>query len=94
MALNVGSGNHYSIKYLVELLRGPIINLPKRPGEPDCTFAETKKISRLLNWSPKISFEEGVQTMLEHIELWRDAPVWDEGKIKVATAKWFEFLEN
>jgi UDP-glucose 4-epimerase len=32
--------------------------------------------------------------MLDHIELWRDAPVWDEGKIKVATAKWFEFLEN
>jgi len=94
IALNVGSGHHYSIKHLVDLLGGPVVNLPKRPGEPDCTFADTSKIYQLLDWSPKVSFDAGVQTMVDHIELWRDAPVWDERKIKAATAKWFEFLER
>ena len=30
---NVGSGNTYSISYLVSLLKGEITHLPKRPGE-------------------------------------------------------------
>ena len=42
--LNVGSGNHYSINRLVELLGGKITYIPKRPGEPDCTFADITKI--------------------------------------------------
>jgi len=94
IALNVGSGNHYSINYLVNLLGGSVIHLPKRPGEPDCTFADTRHIQQQIQWAPKVSFEDGVRMMVEHIELWRDAPVWDEVKIKAATAKWFEFLEK
>ena len=41
------------------MIGGPIEFLPKRPGEPDCTHANIDKISKLLDWSPKISFEEG-----------------------------------
>jgi len=91
-ALNVGSGNHYSVNYLVSLLKGEKIHIPKRPGEPDCTFAETAKIKAMLNWAPKVSFEQGVQNMLEAIEHWRDAPVWDPSSISQATTAWFKYL--
>lgn len=89
---NVGSGGTYSVNHLVDLLGGEVIHLPKRPGEPDCTFADTTKIRQDLGWKPKVSFESGVQQMLNHIELWRDAPVWDEKTIATATKDWFSFL--
>jgi len=91
-AINVGSGNHYSVNYLVSLLGGGKVHIPKRPGEPDCTFAETEKIKRLLNWAPQVSFEQGVQNMLDSIENWRDAPVWDPRSIDRATTSWFKYL--
>ena len=72
-ALNVGSGNHYSVNHLVSLLSGDKIFIPKRPGEPDCTFADTAKINSLLGWAPKITFEDGVQNMLNSIDAWKDA---------------------
>lgn len=90
--LNVGSGNTYSINYLVELLGGDKVYIPKRPGEPDSTFADITKIKKLLGWTPKVTIEEGVQIMLDNIEQWRDAPVWDENSINEATKDWFECL--
>lgn len=89
---NVGSDNTYSVNYLVELLGGEKIYIPKRPGEPDCTYADITKIKKLLGWKPKVSFEEGVKIMLENIDQWREAPVWDENSIKEATKDWFEYL--
>lgn len=91
-AINVGSGNHYSVNYLVSLLGGEKVHIPKRPGEPDCTFADTEKIKRLLNWVPQVSFEQGVRNMLDVIEHWRDAPVWDPSSIDRATTTWFKYL--
>jgi UDP-glucose 4-epimerase len=91
--MNVGSGNTYSVNHLVELLGGPVVHLPKRPGEPDCTFADTAKIRRLLNWRPRVTFEDGVAEMLRHIELWRHAPVWDPTSISEATKDWFKYLK-
>ncbi len=91
-AINVGSGNHYSVNYLVSLLGGEKVHIPKRPGEPDCTFADTEKIKRLLNWTPQVSFEQGVRNMLDVIENWRDAPVWDPSSIDRATTTWFKYL--
>jgi len=90
--MNVGSGDTYSVNRLVELLGGDVTYIPKRPGEPDCTFADIEKIQRLLNWSPRISFEQGVGEMLEHLDNWRTAPVWTPEKIEVATADWFKYL--
>lgn len=89
---NVGSDNTYSVNYLVELLGGEKTYIPKRPGEPDCTYADISKIKRLLNWSPKVTFEEGVKIMLENIEQWAKAPVWDKDSINEATKDWFEYL--
>lgn len=92
MAMNVGSGNHYSVNRLVELLGGDIVYIPKRPGEPDCTFGDTALIRKTLNWKPTVSFEEGVQRMLAHIDDWKDAPIWDKESIAQATSSWFRYL--
>ena len=90
---NVGSGNTYSVNRLVELLgAGQATNIPKRPGEPERTFADTSKIQRTLGWKPKVSFEEGVEIMLANIEYWRNAPVWDPDSIAKATEDWFAYL--
>jgi UDP-glucose 4-epimerase len=79
---------------LVELLGGDVIHIPKRPGEPDCTFADISKAKKLLGYSPKVSFEEGVKIMLDYINDWKDAPVWTPEKIKKATRDWFLYLSK
>lgn len=92
---NVGSENTYSVNKLVELLGGAKaekVFIPKRPGEPDCTWANTKKINSMLNWHPKTNLEEGVKHILEHIDYWRKAPVWTPETIQTATEDWFKYL--
>ena len=91
--LNVGSGGTYSINRLVELLGGQKIFLPKRPGEPDSTFADISKIKANLKWAPKVSFEQGVANMLAVIDDWQEAPLWDQASIAEATKNWFKYLE-
>lgn len=90
--MNVGSNNTYSVNQLVHLLEGDVIHIPKRPGEPDCTFADITRIHERLGWRAVIPFEEGVREMLDKIDYWRDAPVWTPEKIENATADWFQFL--
>jgi UDP-glucose 4-epimerase len=90
--INIGSNNTYSINRLVELLDGDVIYIPKRPGEPDCTWADISKANQLLNWKPKVSFETGVEALLSNIDYWADAPIWDKNSIAKATEKWFEYL--
>lgn len=89
---NLGAGNPQSVNRLVELLGGDVDYIPKRPGEPDCTFADISKITSQLNWSPQVSFEDGVKEMLAHIDYWREAPLWDKGSIAQATQSWFRYL--
>jgi len=89
---NVGSGGTYSINHLVELLGGEKLHIPKRPGEPDCTFADMRKISQFLGWHPSVSFKEGVKDMIDNIDMWQSAPLWDEKSIEKATEDWFIYL--
>ena len=91
---NLGSGNPQKIKYLAELIDGEITYLPKRPGEPDTTHANIKKITERLNWVPKINFETGVKKMLENINYWQGAPLWDVKKINEATKTWFKYMSK
>jgi len=89
---NLGAGNPQTVNRLVELLEGETISLPKRPGEPDCTWADISKIKTELGWEQKISFEEGVQKILNNIDYWKEAPLWDRDNIAEATKTWFETL--
>ena len=94
LALNVGSGGHYSVNRLVELLGGDVVHIPRRPGEPDCTFADVSQIRRLLGWRAQVPLEAGVQTLLDNIDAWREAPVWNQASIDHATATWFRHLKE
>jgi UDP-glucose 4-epimerase len=89
---NVGSGATVSVNRIVELLGGDKIHIPKRPGEPDMTFADISKISRVMAWRPKVPIEQGVEQLLQHIDYWRAAPVWEPASIAEATKDWFRFL--
>jgi UDP-glucose 4-epimerase len=90
--MNVGSGNTYSINTLVSLLGGEKVHIPKRPGEPSCTFADIDKINELIGWRPTYSFEQGVTNVVENIEYWREAPVWEASAIQKETESWFKYL--
>jgi UDP-glucose 4-epimerase len=89
---NLGAGRPQSVNQLVALLGGEVVHIPKRPGEPDCTFADIFKIVSELGWKPAVSFEEGVARVLVDREYWRDAPLWDPESIAGATRTWFKFL--
>jgi UDP-glucose 4-epimerase len=92
---NVGSGRPVSVNELVRLLGSPrSVHIPKRPGEPDCTWADISKIRRDLGWKPKVSFADGVRVMRQNIDYWRDAPVWTASRIAEATSDWFRFLDT
>ena len=89
---NVASGAPKSVNYLAGLLGGEVVHLPKRPGEPDQTFADITQAKTVLGWEPKVGFEEGVAIMLENIQSWNDAPVWDQDSISHVTQDWFKYL--
>lgn len=91
---NLGAGNPQPVNKLVKLLGGPVVHLPKRPGEPDCTWADITKISTELGWKQLVPFEDGVAQMLKVIDYWREAPVWNPESIREATKNWFAFLEG
>lgn len=91
-SINIGSGNTYSIKYLISLLGGDVVYIPQRPREPDCTFADIQKAKQLLHWSALTSFDDGVRSMLEHLDEFADAPVWTPENIERATSSWFQYL--
>ena len=67
---NLGYGDPVSINKLVEILNSKkyifLIDL-----EPKSTHADISKISSEIGWSPKITFEEGVNKMLNEIENWK-----------------------
>jgi len=89
---NVGSGNPQSINKLVSILGGEKVCIAKRPGEPDCTWADITKINDIIKWQPLISFEEGLNMVLKNIDYWKDAPVWTPEKIGEVTKEWFTYL--
>ena len=91
-SFNVGSGTHVTVNRLVELLQGDKIEIPKRPGEPDCTFADISKITATLNWKPQVTIEQGIQCILDQLDYWREAPLWTPETIRQATADWFKYL--
>jgi UDP-glucose 4-epimerase len=89
---NVGTGTAVTVNRIVELLGGPVVHVPDRPGEPACTQADTRKIRAALGFVAGTSIEAGVAALLDRIEEWRQAPVWTPETISDATAAWFACL--
>ena len=71
----MGAGDPQSINRLVELIGGPVTYIPKRPGEPDVTWADVTKIREALGWEPRIPFDEGVRRMMAEIGAWYEKQV-------------------
>ena len=90
---NLGAGNPQSVNRLVELLGGGKVHIPKRPGEPDCTWADISRITSELGWRPGVSFEAGVAKIVASIDYWKNAPLWDPESIARATRTWFDYLQ-
>jgi UDP-glucose 4-epimerase len=91
---NLGSGKEISVNHIAKLIGGKTVNIPKRPGEPDRSLADISKIKKRLGWTPNISIEKGVKTLLERINDWEKAPVWTKKSIKKATKVWFKYLKK
>lgn len=89
---NIGSGETISINKIANLLECNKVFIPKRPGEPDCTFANINKITEFTKWRPKIKIAEGIKYLIDNIDYWKNAPVWTPSKIDDATKDWFKYL--
>ena len=90
---NIGAGKPISINYLVSLLGKKKIFIPKRPSEPDLTFANINKAKKILKWQPKISIDNGIKLVLKNIDYWKNAPLWTKSNIKSATKMWFKYFK-
>lgn len=59
--INISSEKSHSINYLAKVIGGEVKYLPPRPGDPYHTKADITLAKNLLDWEPKIGFEEGVK---------------------------------
>lgn len=90
---NVGSGNSRKVIDLAKMISDKeLVFVPKRPGEPDQTFADISKIQKHIGWKPLIDLEQGIARILESSAEWANAPVWTPEKISRATSDWFKYL--
>ena len=90
---NLGAGKPQSVNKLVQLLNVKnVLYIPKRPGEPNCTWANIAKIQKKTGWIPKLSFEDGVEKVVQNISYWKNSPLWDPKSIDEATKTWFKYL--
>ncbi|MCK5043465.1 SDR family oxidoreductase [Candidatus Pacearchaeota archaeon] len=92
--INIGAGNPKKINQLAKMISDKIVHIPKRPGEPDITWANISKAKKLLKWKPKISLEDGVKIMIKNIGYWDDAPIWTPKNIEKETKAWFQYLND
>ncbi len=91
--INIGSSYPKKINYLVSLISKNKIHIPERPGEPKITHSSISKAKKILKWKPKINFEDGISELINNINYWRDAPLWNRYNIKKATKNWFKYLK-
>lgn len=91
--LNIGASHPRSINQLAELLGVKKREyIKKRPGEPNCTWSDSKRAREILGWRPLVSFEAGVRELKHQVASFKQAPVWDKESIAKETALWFECL--
>lgn len=89
---NIGFGLPRTIDDLTKMLASEIVQIPERPGEPKCTWADITKIKNELGWQPVVTLEDGVKELLQQISYWNEAPLWDATSIEGATKTWFDYL--
>ena len=93
-AVNIGASCPITVNQVAQIIGGNTVNIPKRPGEPDRTYADIQKAANLLNWTPRISIKQGLELTLKDAMSWADAPAWSVTDIEKATTTWFKFLTD
>lgn len=63
--INISSGESYSVNYLAKLIGGEVQYLPLRSGDVLHTKADISLAKDLLDWEPRVSFEEGFKKVQE-----------------------------
>jgi UDP-glucose 4-epimerase len=91
---NIGSGKETSVNYITKFISKNFVNIKKRPGEPDRSLADIKKVKKELNWRPKVTISNGINRLLKDLNKWKNAPLWTPKKIQKATKEWFKVLEK
>jgi UDP-glucuronate 4-epimerase len=68
---NIGNSRSIQLNYMIETLERALGKTAKRkhlpipPGDMPVTFANLEKSQRLLGYSPKVSFEDGIQSFVD-----------------------------
>ena len=66
LAYNLGNGNGFSVRQVIETARKitghpiPVIESPRRPGDPPTLVASSERIGKELGWKPKYATLESV----------------------------------
>ena len=90
---NISGGKEVKISKIAKLMGGKTISIQKRPGEPDRSLADIKKIKKDLKWKPKISIETGISKLLSNINHWKTAQ-FGHLSIKKQLKIWFRVLKK
>ena len=59
---NVGTGKNYSIQEIADMIGEDRITIPSRPAEVQETLADISDTIKDLNWAPKHSLEEKINS--------------------------------
>ena len=60
---NVGSGTNISVKELADMISPDQVHTEGRKGDSSATLADISKIKAALNWSPLVSFADGLKEL-------------------------------
>lgn len=66
LAYNLGNGNGFSVREVIEAARKitghpiPVVESPRRPGDPPTLVASSEKIGKELGWRPKYATLESI----------------------------------
>ena len=70
---NVGTGKNYSVLDVARMVSGETAFIPPRLHDAKATLADIRDTTECLGWTPKVSFEEGIELMRQHYtELFKD----------------------
>lgn len=73
---NLGSGDGYSVKQIIETARKvtghpiPVVEKPRRAGDPPKLVADSTKIRKVLGWKPRF---DSIETIIESAWQWHKA---------------------
>jgi nucleoside-diphosphate-sugar epimerase len=63
-AINIGRGRNLSVNRIAELIGGPTVQLPPRPGDARHTLADLSQAREILGWEPEIATEDAVRALV------------------------------